>query len=113
MQRLAAGVERQGYVGAAYMHVNHYVGIDQTHARTFVGAIAVFEPVDYGILDAVCHKARVRELVAVGHSVNLECLVDCQQLRPVVLLGLLVKAVGVFCSKFEERFENAQGGAAA
>ncbi len=58
------------------MHIDHHIGILKTHARTLVFAITVLEPVDNGILDAVGDKARVGELVAIGHGVDTEGLAE-------------------------------------
>ena len=65
------------------MHVQIYVGSVQTHLRAAIVAMAVTEPVDYGILYAIGHKTRVGELLAESHRVERECLFGRKQGRPI------------------------------
>ncbi len=113
VQRLARRVERQRDLVAGDMHVDHHIGVLQAHAGALVIAVAVLEPVDDGVLDAVCDEARVGELVAVGHGVDREGRSHRHERPPVEFLGAVIQLVGVGGCELEYRFEDAQGGAAA
>ncbi len=113
VERLAGGVEREGHPVAGDVHVDHHVGVLEAHSGALVVAVAVLEPVDDGILHAVCNEPRVGELVAEGHGVDRESGAYRHQRAPVELLGAVIQLVGVDGCEFENRFEDAQGGAAA
>ena len=98
---------------AGDVHIDHHIGILQAHAGTVLLAVAVLEPVDDGILDAIGNEARVGELVAVGHGVDGESAPYGHQFAPVVLLDVVVELVGVVSREAVYRFEYAQRGAAA
>ncbi len=113
VERLARRVERQRHLVAGDMDVDHHVGVLKAHARALVVAVAVLEPVDNRVLDAVGDEARVGELVAEGDGVNRERRPDGHERAPVELLGAVIQLVGVDGCELENRFEDAQGGAAA
>ena len=112
VETLAARVETERDVAAVDVDVDDDVGIGQTHARTLV-AVAVAEPVDDGVLDAVCDIARVLERVGVHHRVDGERLVERHETAPVELLDAVVERVGVVGLERVERLEDTQGRAAA
>ena len=113
VERFARGVERKGDFVARDVDVDHHVGVLKSDSGALVSAVAVFEPVDDGVLDAVSDIARVGKLLAVGRCVDGESLVEGHERRPVEVLGLFVEVVGIEGREFVEGLEDAQGGAAA
>ncbi len=95
------------------MHVDHHVGVLQTHPGALPLAEAVAEPVGNGVLDAVSDEARVGELVAVSHRVDGESALGGHQRTPVELLGALVELIGVLCGEFMNGLEDTQSCTAA
>ena len=90
------------------MDINHHICILQAHTGTFILAVTILKPIDYGILDAVSNKTRVCELVTVYRGINAEGLGKCQKRAPIVGLDGIVKLVRVAGLEFVKRLEYAQ-----
>ena len=108
VERLARRVERENHILAVDVDVDHHVGVLEAHAGALVLAVAVLEPVDDGVLDAVCYESGVLELVGICDGVDREGFIDGEHGRPVEFLCVLIEAVGVAGAKFVERLEDAQ-----
>ena len=91
VERLTAGVERQGTLVFCNMNVQPQVRIGHRNIRTATHPLA--ELVDDGILHLVAHELRVAELLREHNGIDGKRLVLADVLRPVDFSDFLIDVV--------------------
>ena len=108
VQRLSAGVERQGALVFCHVHVQPYVGVGHRDVRPLAGALAKL--VHDGVFHLVAHKLRVAEFLAEHHRIYGKRLLVVQILAPVNLHHFIVHLVGAISREVSDRFKYLDSG---
>ncbi|OAV72104.1 hypothetical protein Barb7_03138 [Bacteroidales bacterium Barb7] len=111
VQAFAGTVNRQRAVVVRNMYINVEVGIVDADGRTLAELLG--EIINNGIFRAVSHKLGMIEVFGIDNGVNGKGRFRRHVILPCHLLGFRIHCIGIFGFEVINRFENAEGGAAA
>ena len=111
VERLSAGIEREGTLGLGNMDVDQQVRPHHAHPGSL--ALALHEVVGNGILHAVGHELGVAELVAEDDFIHRKRLSRTHVILPLDGLDLFIHLIGVGGRKVADGFQDANGGTQA